>query len=82
MTDLGQEVCQKAFKSDVGVNYLHLFEMLLCFEQWTKKVEFWKIDDDEAPEKVMKSIRKLLRTVSRIAKQTEGYKWKITKFHE
>jgi hypothetical protein len=89
MTDDGQSLCNKVFGTSANKNkhtmancYLHLFEMMMCYEQWAKKKEYWVIGDEEATGLAELAITKFLDSVKEIADRTEGYQWKITKFHE
>jgi hypothetical protein len=88
-TDIGQSVANKAFgtaldsnKRTLCRNFHYLFEMLLCFEQWVSKPEYWEASNYDAAESARESIRVLLMTIKRVAKRSDGYQWKITKFHE
>jgi hypothetical protein len=89
MTDDGKALCERAFGVEVdddgrtqGDNYLYLFEMLLCFELWAKKAEYWEVGDKEAEKTAHAAIIVLLDAVKHIADRTDGYQWKLPKFHE
>ena len=89
MTDDGNSLCNGVFGTAVNTErhtmancYLHLFEMMMCYEQWAKKPEYWVLDDEEGIDLARSAIVKFLDSVKEIADRTEGYQWKITKFHE
>ena len=89
MTDDGQSLCNGVFgitmsrdRQTLSNCYLNLFEMMMCYEQWAKKDDYWELKDEDGIDVAQSAIVKFLESVKKIADRTEGYKWKITKFHE
>ena len=89
LTDAGRDLCDSVFGDDTdkdgytqSANYLYLFEMMMCFEQWAKKDKYWEIDDEEGERLAHTAIRNFLKAVKHIADRTEGHSWKLPKFHE
>ena len=56
--------------------------MLLCFELWSKKAEYWEVGDEEAAATSHTSIIVFLNAVKHIADCTDGYHWKRRKLPE
>ena len=89
MTQSGLEVANKAIgyeldgeKHTKAENFRYLFEMLLCFERWCKRHTYWDLSNKEAKGHAQAAIITMLDTIKHIAARTEGYTWKLPKFHE
>ena len=89
MTTEGEQLCNNALgheEDEQGFtranNFLYLFEMFMCFKQWARKPTFWSQGNKKEAQQAQNSICRFLGTVKHIANQTEGHKWKFTKFHE
>jgi hypothetical protein len=61
---------------------LNTMEKILCFEQWTKRESFWKIDDQVAIAAAEKAIQKLLALIKTNFPREEKQGWCLPKFHE
>lgn len=63
-------------------NYIKLFEMLLCYEQWTRLSTMWNRNDEEAAVSADKAIRVFLKFTKDTADRVQGQGWSLSKFHE
>jgi hypothetical protein len=63
-------------------DYIQLFEMLLCYEQWTRLDTMWDRDDKEAAQEAENAIRIFLTFVKATADRLVGQGWSLSKFHE
>ena len=63
-------------------DYIKLFEMLLCYEQWTRSESVWARDDVETAEAMQEAIKVFLRFLKKTADRQDGQHWSLSKYHE
>ena len=63
-------------------DYIQLFEMLLCYEQWTRLDTMWHRENHGAAKDAESAIRTFLKFVKATANRTKGQGWSLSKYHE
>ena len=67
---------------DLRVNFVEVFEMILCLWSWLKQDEYWRPGDPEYEEYVSGSIKTLINQMNHLLPRGMGRGWEITKVHE
>ena len=67
---------------DMRLNFIEVFEMILCLWSWLKQDEFWHPGDTEYEEYVQDSIKTLINQMNHLLPRGKGRGWEITKVHE
>lgn len=74
----GRDVISKIMSEGRRGRYLHLFEFLLCFEEWLKQETY---DKDILKERARNKIKEMMKIYIRTVKRRKGNGLKIPKVH-
>ena len=80
--DTEQESIDSIDSENTLGNFIQVFEILLAFHAWYKSEKSIRWDKILSKDKLLRSIRILLKRVKDILPRCDGNGWKIQKFHE
>jgi hypothetical protein len=85
-THAGRKALEEKYKGTKnpkqGENILQWLELVLIVLSWSKQDTFWDINDDQAPKRVDKALRKMVAGLKELLPRTEGEGWMTSKIHE
>ena len=77
-----QQYISKRFNEQQWKNFIEGIELILCYFEWRRKHNFWKLGDHKDKNNTHFSIKIMMLQLNRLLPRKDGSGWNITKVHE